>query len=382
MKKYCFFGAVLINILIIQSAFAQHQQSKTDWSHPELLDPLNWEIGDFLDIDFNQWVWKAREAYRQKEYRQAAKYYLYLLKHNFSHAETIYSLACCYGLLGEGRLAARYLIRAVNAGYLDIEHIRKDPDFKKVRKNPSFMATMKNIEDYIKNFGDVVYVEAVKMIPCRIQLPENYNPEKSYPLLVGLHGNGGTPEEFITTWNTINNPDFIYASPQGAYYRTQDVGSKIRRYKWGFPTENKNMWVKADLITEKYVLNVVKELSGMYNISDVYLLGFSEGAGFTYIIGLRNPDIFKGIICFAGYLSDPDDENIILNKEHLEKSKNMKVFIAHGKQDSAIGFKSGQKAKNFLEKYGYKVKFYEFNGGHTVDPGALNEAVKWIGIQK
>ena len=197
MKIIKIFAVVLINILILSPSFSQSQQKQVDWSRPEFIDPLDWEIGDFIDIDFNHWVWKAQEAYRQKEYKQAAKYYLYLLKHNFSHEQTIYSLACCYGQLGEGQLAARYLIRAVNAGYLDIEHIKNDPDFKKVRKHPSFMVTMKNIEEYVKNFGDIVYVEAVKCFPAGCNCQKTTILKTNIRCLSGCMETADTPKNSV-----------------------------------------------------------------------------------------------------------------------------------------------------------------------------------------
>jgi predicted esterase len=41
-------------------------------------------------------------------------------------------------------------------------------------------------------------------------------------------------------------------------------------------------------------------------------------------------------------------------------------------------FKWGEEAKDILLKYGYKVNFFTYFGGHSLPPYLLNEINKWI----
>ena len=43
---------------------------------------------------------------------------------------------------------------------------------------------------YGQEFKKKIYVNQTDTLPYRLLLPDNYNPKKSYPLLVFLHGAG------------------------------------------------------------------------------------------------------------------------------------------------------------------------------------------------
>ena len=52
----------------------------------------------------------------------------------------LYNLACAYSLLGDRIAAKRYLLKAWDAGFHDVEHIRHDPDLRNIRDTDIFKA--------------------------------------------------------------------------------------------------------------------------------------------------------------------------------------------------------------------------------------------------
>ena len=58
--------------------------------------------------------------------------------------------------------------------------------------------------------------------------------------------------------------------------------------------------LELDMISTEYVATVVENLRDIYNISDVFLFGFSQGCSLTWLTGLRYPDKFSGLIGFGG----------------------------------------------------------------------------------
>jgi tetratricopeptide (TPR) repeat protein len=120
---------------MMTTAVAQDSTTDVDWSNPDSIDVLQPDIGDFLDVDLAALEKIATDAYQAGEWEKAAKYYLALLRYDISDSGNIYNLACCYGLMGEAELAAKYLERAYRAGFTDIEHISWDPDFDSVRQS-------------------------------------------------------------------------------------------------------------------------------------------------------------------------------------------------------------------------------------------------------
>ena len=346
-----------------------------DWSQPETINPFHEDIGDFLDVDLSGFAKKAYDVYQSKDYEDAARYYLAMLRYDINNANSIYNLACCYGLLGKDILAAKYLERSVTAGFENIEHIKEDPDFDKVRGKKVFDATVDSIASQIKRkaeiLGNIVHVDAPALFKCRIRLPEDYDSTKSYPLLVGLHGLGSSPDRFITLWEKFGMHDFIYASPQAPYPFSsgKEIGYSWRL--WG--TGQEGLGKKTSAMSDDYVALIVENLRKRYKIGEAYLLGFSQGCAQTYTTGIRYSPLFEGLICFGGWL----DEDWLTDIS-VKGAKGLRVFIAHGTEDGVVEHDAGIKAKDFLTKHGYDVTSYDFEGGHRVPEEVAKEAVKWM----
>jgi len=70
--------------------------------------------------------------------------------------------------------------------------------------NTSFLQsqTLKN-QVTQKDHSSTIYFKSSSLFKCKIKLPDNYNKNKKYPLLIGLHGGNGSPEQFITIWDEI-----------------------------------------------------------------------------------------------------------------------------------------------------------------------------------
>jgi predicted esterase len=367
MNRYRRYTLALLLTLVLASPLASES---VDWSKPETIDPYEKGVGDFLDTDVNELARKAHEAYQSGKYEESARYHLALLRLDITNGGNIYNLACCYGLLDRDSLAAEYLLRAFKTGFDNIEHAKRDPDFEKVRGKPVFDSAIDSLAQIVekkrKASGRVVRVEAPALFKCHVQVPADYDSIKTYPLLVGLHGLGSSPERFIGLWQRFEDPQFICASPQAPYpYPTGgDLG-----YTW-------HLWEaghSATRMSAEYIVRVVESLREDYKIGDVYLFGFSQGCAHAYITGVKYHDLFKGLICFGGWL---DDDYLL--EEMLEAANNLRVFIAHSPEDRSVVYESGTKARDILQRLGFDVTFHEFEGGHRVPQEPLRKAQKWM----
>ena len=375
------FFPILLCLFLIVSTPVSAQDSKADKTKetkvtvPLVTDIENESAGDFLDIRLDDLQKQAFDAYNKADYKMAAEYYLTLLKYNIRDSVSIYNLACCYGLMGNANLAAKYLERAVKAGFIDMGQITQDPDFDKVKGKPAFDDVLKNLETVMaekeKEMGTVIQVDSQAFFQCRVHLPANYDPNKAYPLIVGLHGLGSNTERFITLWKKFGNPDFIYATPQAPYAFAG--GSEIG-YSWMTRgPEADKIEDKSTQMSEDYIEKVVVNLHKKFKVGDTYLMGFSQGAGFTYQAGIKHYELFKGIICFGGWLNTE-----WIGEDAIIKAKGLRVFIAHGTNDRVVNFEAGTKARDYLKSNGYNVTFYQFDGGHEVPADALKAVEKWM----
>ena len=362
----------MINLIILVLTASAPIQN---YALPGEIDPLDPHSGDFLDLNLISYKQLGIEAYSEENYGLASRYFLAFLSRNISDVNVIYDLACCYALMEEPELAALYLRRAVNAGYSDFDYILEDHDFDTVRDTPAFMELMDQISrihvgppEYT---GESILFDARAAFRCLIRFPEDFDDsEQAYTLLIGLHGFGDSPESFIRLWGYFESPDFIYACPCAPYPITVNG---ISGYSWFRMGADSIETSELDMISAGYVEAAVDNLSESYNISDVFLFGFSQGCGLTWLTGLRYPDEFSGLIGFGGRF-----DTAFIPESVIENVSGMNAFVANGTLDESVDFAEGAHTVEMLESYGMEVVFKSWNGPHRVSRSTLLEAQEWM----
>ncbi len=366
--------AALIAMFACIPAMAQEAAAQDFSALVEGISPMQADAGDFLDTDITALAKKANELYQGGSYEEAAKYFLALLRFNISDGGAIYNLACCYGLMGDVALAAKYLKRAAKAGMTDIGWVKNDTDFAKVRETTEFAEAIAAMEEEIakKNAdtGSVMQVSSVGYDPCRVFLPPGFNADEEHTLILGLHGYGDNPDNFIKLHKRMGGPDLIFAALQAQYpfLDGKDIG-----YSWLLGNEgDEALYGNTRIAAVEHVASAIAALKAKYKVDNVYLLGFSQGCAMAYYAGFTHPEMVSGIICFGGWL---DTEAI--TPEVRAKAKGLRVFIAHGEKDPVAEFKSGEDARDLLTAEGFDVTFAGFDGAHAVPEAPLKQAIAW-----
>ena len=360
---------------LISGTSAQETETE-EWPEAVIINAYDSSEGDFLDVDLENYRTAAFDIYQSGDYENAAKYYLALLKYDITDGSNIYNLACCYGLLGDADLAAKYLERAVKAGFTNIDHIQSDPDFDSVRGTEIFDSTVDGIasmiEEKASELGEEYYTDMRMLVKFRIRFPENYDPEESYPLVVGLHGLGDNSDGFITLYEQFENPQFIFVAAQAPY--VFDIGGAHNSYSWEMRDKAKeNLWETTAELSETYIVDLVDKLKFEYKVSETYLLGFSQGCRYAYQAGLKYPDHFDGLICFSGQLLRD-----WIGDGNIGAASGLRIFICHGVEDTTIEIQEGMTARDLLTEFGFDVTYYEFDGGHEVPDEACHAAQAWL----
>ncbi|OPL17886.1 MAG: hypothetical protein AVO35_08390 [Candidatus Aegiribacteria sp. MLS_C] len=341
---------------------------------PAEIDPLDPAAGDFLDADLGTYLETAAEAYGDANYPLAVRYYLAALSRNIDDEVSIYNLACCYALMGDAELAALYLQRAVIAGYRDLDYVREDPDFDGVRNDPYFQGAMEHIAAAVgeapEYSGEPFLFPGTASFPCLVELPDGYDPCYRYPLVVGLHGYGDSPESFIGLWDRFYMPDFIYACPRAPY---PFMENNMTGYSWFLPWDD-SLDVRArDRISADYVMSAVRELKQRYPVSEVFLFGFSQGCGLTWTTGMYYPEEFAGLIGFAGRL-----DTTLVDMSEVGDLSGLHAFVANGTMDQSVDVEAGLETVEILQGLGADVEFRSWVGVHAVSGPVLLEAQEWI----
>lgn len=331
----------------------------------DIYDP---DSGAFLDgvPDSDALFAQADSAYREGDYAGSALLYLQGLQAQPWNSGSIYNLACCYGLLGQDRLAAVYLGRAWRAGFDDIDHITWDPDFDAVRGMPEFDALIDSLQQVSElreqQMGQEILFTAEGTYRCRLKLPEDYDGTSPIPLVLGIHGLGDSPERFVGLWEVVGDYRCIFAVPQAP--TPYLVGDRIG-YTW-YIGDDEESWKASAIQSRDYVLTLLDLLESEYNVSEVYLFGYSQGGGMTYMAGLHAPQRFTALAPFSGWL-----DLWVLTEEEIEAASSVPVRIVHGQQDRMVEYSEALFADSLLSASGYDVELTTFQGQHMFDREAL-----------
>jgi phospholipase/carboxylesterase len=336
-------------------------------------DPMNIHAGDFLDRDPGESLTAALEACQEEDWNAAAQEYLNALEIDPGNSTVVYNLACCYGLMGEEELATLYLRRSFAAGFEELALANTDTDFDLVRGSALFSPVLDSIntafEERNERLGEVHWFDTEQSFFYRVKFPEGFNPPEEVPVVIGLHGRGSSPDNFVTIWDRLNNPGFIFVVPQAPYPVANDSYSW---YRGAYGTED---WGHSLLLSGNCILDLVEQIKLEYPVSDIYLLGFSQGGSLALYTGLLEPEQFKAIISYSGQL-----EEYLVGQDKLSETTSMQIELIHSLDDGTLPFDEAERALSVLSDSGWNVELHQTSGQHTVDMDILNEVLSQLGL--
>jgi phospholipase/carboxylesterase len=205
-----------------------------------------------------------------------------------------------------------------------------------------------------------------------LKFPEHYDSAKAYPLLVALHGYGGLAAELDSGLASLDRASILVAVPQGEY------AGPAGGYSWFLRTADRGRWETSDARTVDRVVELIAAIGARYRTGKVFLLGFSQGASLVYMTGLRNPSLVTGIVAIGGHLPEMDREGSIVHAQDVVDARNVKVFIARGRDDPHVSPQVFTNQRAFLVSHGYAVTAYEYAGAHYLTSDLLARVGRWI----
>ncbi len=184
-------------------------------------------------------------------------------------------------------------------------------------------------------------------------VPEGYDPAIPAPLLVILHGAGGSA---ITAWEPYawfaNEYDVVVLAPDSRG-RTWDLVAG--RYGPDVAFLNEAM----GYVFDRCVIDPAR----------IALGGFSDGASYILSLGVSNGDLFSHLVAFS--------PGFYVAMEPLVGQP--RVFVAHGTQDAILPLtRSRDTIVPAFQGAGYDVTYEEFEGPHTVTWDISVAAFEWF----
>ncbi len=195
-----------------------------------------------------------------------------------------------------------------------------------------------------KSTGDfhLAYRSAVdsQLVPYRIFVPEGYTPDRSWPLIIGLHGASGNEN----TW--------LDRRRRGETENLSKRLSQERGYLLVAPS-GRGPFTGYRGIGGQDVMDVLDRVLSIYNIDPerVYLTGHSMGGGGTWILGLRHAEKFAAIAPIAA-------SGRWVRSRHVKPHANLPVLFSQGAKDMVALAEPARRTAKLLAKY---MKNFTYN---------------------
>lgn len=187
---------------------------------------------------------------------------------------------------------------------------------------------------------------------------------KDSKVLIMLHGRGADARDILSLASYFDVRGFTLLAPEA-------TDNTWYPYSFLSPPSQNEPWLSS-------ALSLVKELvddaiSKGVAASNIYFLGFSQGACLTLEFVTRNATRYGGVVAFTGGLIGDK----IYSENYKGDFENTPVFIGSSNPDPHVPVARVRDSETVLKNMNadVKVKIYD-NMGHTVNEDEIAEARK------
>jgi len=166
--------------------------------------------------------------------------------------------------------------------------------------------------------------------PVTIQVPASYDPGTPMPLVISLHGYGGSgsaTQAFFGLAAAAETTDFIYAAPDG----TTDLSG----YQFWNATDACCDFNNSAVDDSGYLRSLVEAIQAKFNIDDrrIYFMGLSNGGFMSYRMACDHADLIAAIVSVAGATFD--------NAADCTPTEPVHILQIHGTADTVVLYEGG-----------------------------------------
>ena len=189
-----------------------------------------------------------------------------------------------------------------------------------------------------------------------VYVPDYYTPDRSWPLVMALHGGSGNGRGFLWSW-------LRDARSRGAILVA--------------PTATGQTWALMGDDTDTPNLNrIVDQVRARWNIDErrMLLTGMSDGGTFSYVTGLDGASRFTHLAPVAATFHP-----LMAEMADAERLRGLPIFITHGRQDWMFPVQTARQTQSLLSAAGAKVVYREIDDLSHTYPREINaEILRWL----
>jgi phospholipase/carboxylesterase len=185
-----------------------------------------------------------------------------------------------------------------------------------------------------------------------LYVPENYAPERAWPVIVALHGGSGNGRDFLWSWlREARSSGYLLVAP----------------------TARAETWSEAD---DRGLLQILSWLGRTYCIAAdrILLTGISDGATFTLLFGLAHPAVYRALAPLCGVLH-PANRSV----GNLDRARGVPIYLAHGALDFLFPVALARFARDTLRAAGADLLYRELADlSHTYPRSENVRILRWF----
>jgi phospholipase/carboxylesterase len=189
-----------------------------------------------------------------------------------------------------------------------------------------------------------------------LYVPEYYDADQTWPLVVALHGGSGHGRSFLWTWlREARSRGVILASPSSGDRTWSLMGPDV-------DSENLDA--------------IVAHVRKLWNVDEqrILLTGMSDGGTFSYLCGLRDNVPYTHLAPISASFHP-----LLLEAASRERLQALPVYLIHGALDWMFAVDVARTARDALTAAGAEVSYHEIADlSHTYPREQNTKILDWL----
>jgi phospholipase/carboxylesterase len=226
-------------------------------------------------------------------------------------------------------------------------------------------------------------------------IPQRYEPNYAYPLLVLFHSRGGDEQQMVRSMPALSWRNYVGLSFQGP--ETVSRRDRPDGHGWGMDFARPDRRAprttaplpEAEIVRrglfdsstdpvdvlEEGVFSAIRQTRRALHVHSerIFLVGSGEGAAVAYRLGLSYPERFAGVVAINGWL--PGGFRPLAR---LKACRDLRILVVHGEWNTRVPVQSARRDVAVLRAGGLRVAFQSYPCAHRLTSPMLSDVDTWL----
>ena len=194
-----------------------------------------------------------------------------------------------------------------------------------------------------------------------LYVPEYYRPDRTWPLVMALHGGSGNGRGFLWSWlRDARSHGAILVAPTAS----GNISNKATWALMGEDTDTPNLVRILKLVRQRWNVDPARML----------LTGMSDGGTFCYVTGLEGVSPFTHLAPIAATFHP-----LMAEMADAERLRGLPIYLVHGRLDWMFPVQVARHTQAALSAAGADVTYRELDDLSHCYPREMNPAIlSWL----